>query len=92
MNDLFRRFGQSSAAPSPAPAAPVQAAQQGAPDFQAMLDSLKANPAAMLQKAGLNVPQEMMGNPRQMVSHLMATGQVRNPGAVHAFMRQIGVG
>lgn len=85
-NELFQQFGGGSAPSAPAAQA---APAQGQPDFQAMLNSLQANPAAMLQQAGLNVPQNILGSPRQMVEHLMRTGQVHNPGAVQSFMSQM---
>lgn len=43
------------------------------------LQQLKQNPAQMLRQAGLNVPDNMMGNPQAMVQHLIQTGQVGGP-------------
>lgn len=87
MNDLFRRFGQTAAAQSPAPA-PAAAAQPV--DMQSALRQLQTNTAAVLQQAGLNVPQNLLSNPRQTVMHLMSTGQVRNPAALQNFIQMMG--
>lgn len=43
------------------------------------LQQLKQNPAQMLRQAGLNVPDNMIGNPQAMVQHLIQTGQVGGP-------------
>lgn len=43
------------------------------------LQQLKENPAQMLRQAGLNVPDNMIGNPQAMVQHLIQTGQVGGP-------------
>lgn len=40
-----------------------------------MLQQIRQNPAAVLQRAGLNVP-EGMTNPQQIIQHLMQSGQV----------------
>jgi hypothetical protein len=41
-----------------------------------MVQQLKSNPAQMLSQAHLNVPQNMMGNPQQIVNHLVQSGQI----------------
>lgn len=41
----------------------------------AMLSQLRQNPLALLQKAGLNVPQNM-NNPQEIIQHLMNSGQI----------------
>ena len=41
-----------------------------------MVQQLKQNPAQMLNQAHLNVPQNMMGNPQQIVNHLVQSGQI----------------
>ena len=33
----------------------------------------------MAQKAGCQIPEEIMGDPKAMVQHLIMTGQVPNP-------------
>ena len=40
-----------------------------------MVQQLKQNPMAMLQKAGYNVPAGLT-NPQQIVNHLLQTGQI----------------
>lgn len=44
---------------------------------QQMLAQLRANPAAVLQQRGLNIPQGM-NNPQAILQHLVQTGQVPN--------------
>ena len=51
--------------------------QQGT--MQGQLQQLKQNPAAMLKQAGLNVPDNLAGNPQAMVMHLIQSGQVGGP-------------
>ena len=51
--------------------------QQGT--MQGQLQQLKQNPAAMLKQAGLNIPDNLAGNPQAMVMHLIQTGQVGGP-------------
>ena len=41
-----------------------------------MVQQLKQNPAQMLNHAHLNVPQNMMNNPQQIVNHLVQSGQI----------------
>ena len=40
-----------------------------------MLNQLKQNPAAMLQKAGFNIPANISG-PQAILQHLTQTGQI----------------
>lgn len=40
-----------------------------------MLQQIRQNPAAILQKAGLNIPAGM-SDPQQIIQHLMQSGQV----------------
>lgn len=40
-----------------------------------MLQQIRQNPAAILQRAGLNIPAGM-SDPRQIIQHLMQSGQV----------------
>ena len=47
--------------------------------MQEKLKKLQENPREFIQKAGMNVPEEMMGDPKAMVQHLIMTGQVSNP-------------
>ena len=62
-------------------------------NMQEQLRQLQANPKEFLQKAGVNVPEEMLGNPQAMVMHLMQTGQVKNPMMQRAMQmaRQMGL-
>lgn len=47
--------------------------------MQQQLQQLKANPGQMLRQAGMNVPEQLMGNPQAIVQHLIQTGQVGGP-------------
>jgi hypothetical protein len=40
------------------------------------MQMLQQNPANILNKAHWNAPQNMMGNPQQIVNHLVQSGQV----------------
>ena len=48
-------------------------------NMQEQLKQLQSNPREFIQRAGLNVPEEMMNNPKQMVMHLINTNQVGGP-------------
>ena len=43
------------------------------------LQQLRQNPQEFIKQAGWDIPQEMMGNPQQMVMHLIQTNQVSGP-------------
>ena len=43
------------------------------------LKELQADPRAAAQKKGWNIPDNLMGDPRAMVMHLIQTGQVGGP-------------
>ena len=45
-------------------------------NFMQMLQQFKSNPMQMLMQRRLNVPQNMMGDPQQIVNHLLQTGQI----------------
>ena len=45
-------------------------------NMQEQLKQLQSNPREFIQRAGLNVPEEMMNDPKQMVMHLINTNQV----------------
>lgn len=49
-------------------------------NMQQQLQQIRQNPQQFIQKAGWNIPPEMMGNPQQMVMHLIQTGQVGGKG------------
>lgn len=48
-------------------------------NMQNALRQLQSNPKEFLQKAGMNVPDEMLNNPQAIVMHLIKTGQVNSP-------------
>ena len=47
--------------------------------MQEQLRQLQSNPQQFIQQAGWNIPQEMMNDPKQMVMHLINSGQVGGP-------------
>ena len=49
--------------------------QLGQQNPMQMLQQIRQNPAAILQKAGLNIPAGM-SDPQQIIQHLMQSGQV----------------
>ena len=48
-------------------------------NVQDALRKLQSNPKEFLQRAGLNVPEEMLNNPQAIVMHLINTNQVGGP-------------
>ena len=48
-------------------------------NMQEQLRQLQSNPREFIEKAGVKIPEEMMGNPQAMVMHLIQTGQVSSP-------------
>ena len=60
---LFDSLGGNNA---PAPTNPMQ-----------MLSQLKGNPAQMLKQVGYNIPANM-NNPKEIINHLLNSGQVNN--------------
>lgn len=48
-------------------------------NMQEALRRLQANPQEFFRRAGVNVPAEIMNDPKAMVMHLMQSGQVNNP-------------
>ena len=48
-------------------------------NMQDALRKLQSNPKEFLQRAGMNVPDEMMNNPQEIVMHLINTGQLNSP-------------
>lgn len=48
-------------------------------NFQDALQRLQQDPRAALTQAGVNIPQDKMGNPQAMVMHLIQSGQVGGP-------------
>ena len=49
------------------------------PMMQDALRRLQSDPREFLRQAGVDVPEEIMGDPQAMVMHLIRTNQVRNP-------------
>ena len=48
-------------------------------NMQEALRRLQSNPKEFMQRAGVNIPEEMMNDPRAMVMHLLQSGQVSGP-------------
>lgn len=46
---------------------------------QMNMQQLKNDPVGMAKQAGYNIPQNLAGNPKAMVQHLIQSGQVSNP-------------
>lgn len=57
------------------------------------MQMLKQNPAQILNQAHLSAPQNMMGDPQQIVNHLVQSGQVSQPmlNAVMQMAQRMGV-
>ena len=49
---------------------------QPATNPMAMLQQLRQNPIAFLRSRGMNVPENIAGNPNAIIQHLMNSGQV----------------
>lgn len=47
--------------------------------MQEQLRQLQSNPQQFIQQAGWNIPPELMNDPKQMVMHLINSGQVGGP-------------
>ena len=62
------------------------------PNVQDALRRLQSNPKEFLQKAGMNVPDELMNDPQAIVTHLVNTNQVGGQmlQRVMPMIRQIG--
>jgi len=46
---------------------------------QEQLRELMNDPKGMTEKAGFKIPEELMGDPKQMVMHLINSKQVSSP-------------
>lgn len=46
---------------------------------QAQMQNLQKNPIGMAQQAGYQIPENLAGDPKGMVMHLIQTGQVGGP-------------
>ena len=62
------------------------------PMMQEQLRKLQADPKGFIQRAGVNVPEELMNNPQAMVMHLINTNQVGGPALqrILPMIRQMG--
>lgn len=47
--------------------------------YEQQLQQIKEDPKGMAQKAGYDIPDELLNDPKAMVQHLIMTGQVSNP-------------
>lgn len=65
----------------------------GQANMQDMLQQLQSDPRGMAQKAGFNIPDNLMGNPQAMVQHLIRSGQVGGPvlQRILPMMQQMGI-
>ena len=48
-------------------------------NMQEMLRQIQSNPKEFIQRAGKNVPDEMLNDPKAIVMHLINTNQVSGP-------------
>lgn len=48
-------------------------------NVQDALRKLQSNPKEFIQRAGMNVPEEILNNPQAIVMHLINTNQVGGP-------------
>ena len=55
---------------------------------QTAIQQIQQNPAAMLKKVGLTIP-EGMSNPQQIIQHLINSGQVSN-GRIQMLQQMLG--
>ena len=46
---------------------------------QEQLQELMRDPKAAAERAGFKIPDELTGDPKQMVQHLIMSGQVSSP-------------
>ena len=49
------------------------------PNMQELLQQLQRDPKSAITKAGVNIPEQLIGDPRAMVMHLLQSGQVGGP-------------
>ena len=61
-------------------------------NMQDMLQKLQSDPREFIKQAGMNVPEEIMGDPQAMVMHLIRTNQVGGPilQRIMPMIRQLG--
>lgn len=59
--------------------------QQQQPDIQSQFNLFRHNPVQFLMQRNINVPSEMMNDPRSAVNYLVQNGQM-NQGALQKVM------
>ena len=59
---------------------------------QEQLQQLMNDPKGMAERAGFKIPDEIMGDPKRMVMHLINSGQVSSPvlNRIMPMIRQMG--
>lgn len=57
-----------------------------------LLQQLKNNPREFIERAKVNIPEELMNDPKAMVQHLIMSGQVGGPllQRIMPMIRQVG--
>ena len=48
-------------------------------NYQEQLQQIKTNPIEMGKEKGYNIPEELAGDPKAMVMHLINSGQIGGP-------------
>lgn len=46
------------------------------PNIIAMLQQFMVNPAQMMQRSGLNIPQNIANDPNAIIQHLLSSGRM----------------
>lgn len=46
------------------------------PNFIAMFQQFMDNPAQMMQRSGLNIPQNIANDPNAIIQHLLSSGRM----------------
>lgn len=61
-------------------------------NYQEQLQQIQTNPIEMGKEKGYNIPEELAGDPKSMVMHLINSGQVGGPllQKVRQMMMQMG--
>ena len=57
------------------------------------LEQIRQDPLGMARQAGYQIPEELAGDPKGMVMHLINSGQISNPmlQRIMPMVRQMGV-
>lgn len=48
-------------------------------NYQEQLQQIQANPIAIGKEKGFDIPEDLAGDPKAMVMHLINSGQVKSP-------------